>query len=39
MVVPSIPSFTRTRKKTRLPPTGVRGLPIPGLKRRQERYG
>jgi hypothetical protein len=32
VVVPSIPSFIR--KKTRLPPTGVRGLPIPRLKRR-----
>ena len=36
VVVPSIPSFIR--KKTRLPPTSVRGLPIPRLKRRQERY-
>jgi hypothetical protein len=35
--IPSAPSFRR--KRTRLPPTGVLGLPIPGLKRRQERYG
>ena len=34
-VPPVLPSI---RKKTRLPPTGVRGLPVPGLKRRQERY-
>jgi hypothetical protein len=37
VVVPSVPSFIR--KKTRLPPTSVRGLPIPGLKQRQEQYG
>lgn len=35
--VPSIPSIIR--KKIRLPPTGVLGLPVLGLKQRQEQYG
>jgi hypothetical protein len=34
--VTSAPSFRY--KKTRLPPTGIQGLPVPGLKRRQEQY-
>jgi hypothetical protein len=37
VAVPHVPS--KTHKKTALPPTGIRGLPIPGVKRRQERYG
>jgi hypothetical protein len=36
IIAPSVPSFQK--KKLRLPLTSVRGLPVLGLKRRQEQY-